>query len=142
MELLDQISAYQALMERKQQLQDALKQTGESIVRQRDALAALMIESEVPKISYNGFSYSVASKTRYSKKAADDADDGLFFERLREAGLSDLIRESVNANTLQGAVSSLVEERGELPGGLEDVLNVYEYVDVVRRKDTTAALKR
>ena len=57
-------------------------------------------------------------------------------EALRENGLGDIIRETVNAQTLQGAMSNLAEENdGELPEEFRTLIRVYEFYDVSRRKE-------
>ena len=92
----------------------------------------MMLEEETTKITRSGFSYSLQEKVRYSKKAGCDND---LFDLLRENGLGDLIKETVNAQTLQGAMSNLAEENGgELPEEFGDVINVYEYLDIAKRK--------
>lgn len=58
-------------------------------------------------------------------------------EMLRGYGLGDLIKETVNAQTLQGAMSNLAEEHGgELPDDFDGIINKFEHYDVGKRKDT------
>ena len=59
-----------------------------------------------------------------------------FLEVLREQGMGDLIQETVNPRTLQSAMSAYVEEHGELSEALASVINVYDYNDITRRRDT------
>ena len=49
--------------------------------------------------------------------------------------VGDIIKETVNAQTLQGAMSNLAAENGdELPEEFAEVINVYEYLDIQKRK--------
>ena len=53
----------------------------------------------------------------------------------KKNGLGDLIKETVNAQSLQGAMSNLAEENDdELPEDFEGLVNVYSFNDVTRRK--------
>ena len=61
---------------------------------------------------------------------------------LREQGLGDIIVETVNSRTLQSTIKNLVEEQGELPAELAEVINSYDTFDIVRRKETNRALKK
>lgn len=136
MGIYELIDHYQMLLEEKGRLEEAKKANTMRLMEARDQLAQAMIEEESPKVSRCGFLFSLQAKTKYSKAAGHEEQ---LFEVLREEGLGDLIQETVNAQTLQGAMSSLVEERGELPEELEDLINVYEYFDVARRKETNRA---
>lgn len=129
MALLEQ---YTCLLQQKDSLAEAVKENNAEVQRCRDDLAAAMIDAEIPRIEWHGYSWSVRPTTKYSKKAG--ADEALF-EALRDNGLGDLIRETVNAQTLQGAMSELARENGdELPDEFLECVNVYEYTDISRRK--------
>lgn len=133
MDILQKIDAYRALLDRKDELAEETKQNNLDVQKCRDELAQMMLEAETPKVSRNGFSYSLQAKTRYSKAAG--ADDQLM-QTLREYGLGDLIRETVNAQTLQGAMSNLAEENdGELPPDFDGIINKFEFYDVGKRKE-------
>ena len=103
-----------------------------------------MIDDDCPKISCRGYTFSLADKTIYSKKSEEALQEaGLdFLDVLREQGLGDIIVETVNSRTLQSTVANLVEEQGELPDELAEVLNVYETFDITRRKESNRALKK
>lgn len=54
---------------------------------------------------------------------------------LRENGLGDLIHETVNANTLSSAMKNLAEENDDqLPDEFIPVINIYEKMDISKRK--------
>lgn len=135
MTITEQVDQYRQLLDRKEQLAEATKENNAAIEIVRDALAALMIDEEVPQISREGYSYSLAVKTKYSKASGQDE---ALMQVLREYGLGDLIRETINAQSLQGAMSNLVAENDdELPEEFNGLVNVYEFNDIVRRKCRT-----
>lgn len=131
--MLQKIDEYKALLDRKEELAGLVKENNAAVEACRNELAELMIAEECTKVSRSGFTYSLASKTRYSKRAG--ADEQLM-EMLRMNGLGDLIRETVNANTLQGAMSELAAENDDqLPEEWSEVISEYSYMDVQKRKE-------
>ena len=95
-----------------------------------------MIDDDVPSISVGGYKFFLQDKTIYSKKSEEMLQAaGLdFLEVLREQGLGDIIVETVNSRTLQSTVKNLVDEVGELPVELAEVLNTYDTYEIGRRK--------
>lgn len=139
MDIFTMIDSYKELLDRKDELADKTKENNRAIEEARNALAQAMIDQEAPKVSRNGFLYSLQDKTKYSKKACDDEE---FFNVLEENGLGDIIKRTVNAQTLQGAMAAAVEENdGELPEEFADYIGVYQYYDVQKRKETNKAAK-
>ena len=132
MKLTEMIEHYNYLLGCKDQLNAQLKDINEEIELKRAELADAMIDADVPKVTHLGYSWSVGTKTRFSKKAGADEE---LFELLRDNGLGDIIKETVNAQTLQGTMSGIAAENdGELPDEWKDVINVYEFNDITRRK--------
>ncbi|MBR4439718.1 MAG: hypothetical protein IKS88_03850 [Clostridia bacterium] len=132
MKLTEMIEHYNYLLGCKDQLNAQLKDINEEIELKRAELADAMIDADIPKVTHLGYSWSVGTKTRFSKKAGADEE---LFEMLRDNGLGDIIKETVNAQTLQGTMSGIAAENdGELPDEWKDVINVYEFNDITRRK--------
>lgn len=144
MELFDKIDQYKALLDRKEALEAETKDNNAAIEELKQQIAQDMIDNECPAISRNGFKYSLQEKTRYSKKAEEKLlEENIdFFEVLRNEGLGDLIKETVNANTLSSTLKAYVEENGELSEELASCVNVYETYDIVKRKETNKAGKK
>lgn len=136
MTIPEQVDAYRALLDEKDRLADETKANNKAIEAAREQLASAMIEEETPQISRNGYSYTLTPKTKYSKAAGKAAGkDAELMDALRANGLGDLIKETVNAQSLQGAMSNLAEENDdELPEDFEGLVNVYSFNDVTRRK--------
>ena len=135
MSIIEQLDAYRALLDKKEQLAEAVKENNRAIEAARDALADSMVSEETMQIVRDGYSYTLTPKTRYSKAAGQDE---ALMEALRSYGLGDLIKESVNAQSLQGAMSDMAEEHDDqLPEEFEGLVNVYTFNDVTRRKART-----
>ena len=128
--LLDMVKEYQALLERRDELATLTKENTAAIEAAKLEITQQMIDDDCPRISTGGYTFTLQSKTAYSKRSEAD-----FFSTLREEGLGDIIVETVNARTLQSTMSAYVEEHGELSEALEAVIKTYDYNDVARRKE-------
>ena len=132
--ILQKIDDYKALLDRKDELAALTKENNVAVENCRNELAELMIAEECTKISRSGFTYSLTPKTKYSKRAGTDEQ---LMEMLRAYGLGDIIKETVNANTLQGAMSELAAENDDtLPEEWAEVISEYSYMDVSKRKES------
>ena len=140
MEMYELIDEYKELLDRKAALEEETKQNNKDLEAKRKQLAQAMIDEESPTVSRCGFIYSLQDKTKYIKKACDE---DAFFETLENAGLGSLIKRTVNAQSLNAAMNELVEGNDdELPEEFEDFIGVYQYYDVVKRKETNKAAKK
>lgn len=132
MELKKKIEQYNALLERKEQLAVQSVENNKEIERVRRELADMMIDTEVDRISSGGFTFTLSEKVNFSKKGGVDE---ILFDTLREDGLGDIIKETVNPRTLQSALKEIAEQNdGELPPQYDGLVSVYRYMDVGRRK--------
>ncbi len=132
------IDEYKNLLDRKDKLKEKTTENNKKLEKKRNELAQAMIDAESPKVSRGGFLYSLQDKTKYNKIGGCDEDG--FFGALEEHGLSDIIKRTVNAQTLNGAMAGLVEENdGELPEEFKDYIKPYQYYDVAKRKETNKA---
>lgn len=138
MKILEMIDNYKALLDKKDELEAATKENNGKIAEIKDALAQAMIDEEMPKISRNGFMYSLQDKTKYSKKG--DIDEDEFFEALEVNGLGDIIKRTVNASTLNSAMNNLAAENDdELPDDFKEYINEYQFYDITKHKETNKA---
>ena len=134
------IDEYKELLDEKDRLKDATTKNNKILEEKRKELAQAMIDAESPKISRGGFLYSLQDKTKYNKIGG--CDENGFFETLEEHGLGDIIKRTVSAQTLNGAMAGLVEENdGKLPEDFEEYIKPYQYYDVAKRKETNKAAK-
>ena len=134
------IDEYKALLDKKDELKDVATENNKALEAKKKELAQAMIDAESPRVSRNGFSYSLQDKTKYNKIGGCDEEG--FYETLEEHGLGDIIKRTVSAQTLNGAMADIVEENdGELPEDFEDYIKPYQYYDVAKRKETNRAAK-
>jgi len=128
----EKIIAYNEALNRKEELAEMTKANNEEVERLRDELANAMIDEEIPSLVYEGYKWTVGEKTKYSKAAG--ADEQLF-DALETDGLGDIIKRTVNAQTLQATMSQIVEDNeGLIPEQYEGIINVYKFNDIYRRK--------
>lgn len=134
MTLSEMAVEYEKLLAEKAELDRQSKENAAAIEEFKEKLKQQMVDEDMPSFTSNGHNYSLTEKTSYSKKSeADLAAAGLdFFGTLREEGLGDLIKETVNAGTLQAAMKNYVQEHGELSPALDSVIRSYPYTDISR----------
>ena len=108
MNIFKLIDEYKELLDTRDRLKDETTANNKALEAKRKELAQAMIDAESPKISRGGFLYSLQDKTKYNKIGGCDED--AFFDTLEEHGLGDIIKRTVNAQTLNGAMAGLVEE--------------------------------
>lgn len=145
MKLTEMLGQYEELLDKKDQLAKDTKDNNAAIDKLKAEIAEMMIDEDIPSQGYGDYIYSLQDKVKYSKRGEAYLQEcGLdFFEVLREQGLGELIKETVNAGSLQSAMKEIAEENdGELPPELDEVVSSYEMTDIARRKSTNKALKR
>ncbi|RKJ19188.1 hypothetical protein D7X48_14840 [bacterium D16-50] len=138
------VREYQKILERKEELAKATKENNQAREELEQEICRMMVDEEKPSTVVDGYSYSLQQKTEYSKLGEDKlAEKGLdFLDVLREQGLGHIIVEKVEPKVLSGACKGIVEENGELPEELAEVVSVYEKLAISRRKANTGALNR
>lgn len=144
MALQDMIQEYEQLLTRKDELAEETKAVNASIEEAKQAIADQMVEDDTPQISVGSYSYSLQNKTKWSKKSeAKLMEEGLdFFEVLREQGLGDLIKETVNARSLDATLNDMAESEEGVPDELLDVVSRYDMLDIRRAKVRNSAVSR
>lgn len=145
MKLTEMLAQYEVLLDKKDQLAQDTKDNNAAIEKLKSEIAETMIDEDIPSQGYGDYVYSLQDKIKYSKRGeAELQEKGLdFFEVLREQGFGDIIKETVNANTLQSTMKAVTDENdGELPPELDEIVSSYEMTDISRRKSTNKALKR
>ena len=145
------IREYKELLDRKEELENLTKENNAAKEKLEQYICKMMIDEEKPSTIVDGFNYSLSQKVMYSKKSEEDLaalekETGLsFFDVLRDQGLGDIIKETVNPRTLQSTVAAMKEDLGEdqdLPEDLTQCLSIYEKLTITKRKANTKALDR
>lgn len=142
--LLELVDLYKELLDKKEELADQTKANNKEIETIKNELTQMMIEEECASVSRNGFKYSLQEKVIYSKRSEEDLaqNETSFFDFLRDEGMGDIIKETVDSRTLSSTIKSMVEEVGELPEHFNAYINTYETMDISKRKETNKALKK
>lgn len=142
--IFELIDNYKKLLDRKEELADMTKTNNKKIDRVKAELSQVMIDTECPNISRNGFIYSLQAKTIYNKMSEKYLiENNLdYFGILRQEGLGDLIQEKVDSRSLSSAINNYVDENGELSPELESIVSVYETYDISKRKEKNKAIKK
>lgn len=143
-ELDEKVRQYQLLLDRKKELEELTKANNSEKDKLEQEICQMMIDQEKPSTVVGEYNYSLSQKTEYSKRSEEYlAENGLdFLETLREQGYGDIIVERVDPRTLSSTCKAIVEEQGELPEELAEVVSSYEKLTISRTKANTSALKR
>lgn len=128
-ELADKLKA---LRDRKQELENDLKQVNADIDSTDWHLANLMAETETQNFTRAGTMFCLTSIVRAS--ATPDRKEDLY-DALRAEGFGSLVYETVNANSLSAFVKEQMAENGDaLPDWLDGLVKVFEKTTVGVRK--------
>lgn len=123
------------LKEAKQEKKDLESQTKELTgkIEILDAqLSQAMTDAEVEKFTRNGSTFYLNTKLFASAKAGNKDE---LIAALKANGYGDLVKETVNSNTLNSFCKEQMEaNEDELPDWLEPVLNTFEKTTVGIRK--------
>lgn len=141
---------YKKLLDRKDELEELTKANNKAKEELEQEIVQIMIDHEKPSTIVDGFNYSLKQETMYSKKSEEElarleSEEGIaFFDVLREQGLGEIIKETVNARTLQSTMKALVEELPEgeeMPEELAKCLSIYPKMGVNKRKASKSAMQ-
>lgn len=143
-EILDKkIREYNKILEEKKRLEKQTKENNAAKEKKEQEIAQIMVDNEKPSTIVDGYTYSLQETKMYSKKAEEKLEqlkieEGIeFFEVLREQGLGSIIKETVNAKTLQSTMMALDDELPEgedLPEDLAKCLNIYSKLGINKTK--------
>lgn len=143
-EILDKkIREYNKILEEKKRLGKQTKENNAAKEKKEQEIAQIMVDNEKPSTIVDGYTYSLQETKMYSKKAEEKLEqlkieEGIeFFEVLREQGLGSIIKEAVNAKTLQSTMKALDDELPEgedLPEDLAKCLNIYSKLGINKTK--------
>ena len=118
----EKIRYYKTILDRKEELAELTKENNAAKDNLEQEICRMMVDEEKPSTIVDGYNYSLSQKVMYSKKSEEDlaalqAETGSsFFDVLREQGIGDIIKEVVDARTLQSTIAGMaaeLEESGE-----------------------------
>ena len=98
-----------------------------------------MLEEDLPSVEFDGYTYAVSLKTKYSFRNAEELFEELGAEKnkfdvLRENGLDWLIKETVDPRTLNSAITEMADSEDGIPEELSAIIRGYDVKDLSRRK--------
>lgn len=136
--LTEMVKDLRGLLDEKDRLEKEAKQNEAAIKAKKQEIAQQMIDEDTPRISCGGYTYGLQAKTAYNKISDETLEaEGIdYLDTLRCEGFGHIIKETVNARTLQSAMAAFVEEHGELTDGLLTIIKPYDYNDISCRKET------
>ena len=121
-----------AAKDKKKELEDETKRMTAEIEKLDKQLSDEMAKEECPNFSHNGSTFYLTSKLYASPKAGGKE---VMFAALRAKGFGDMVKESVNANSLASFVKEQRELNNEtIPEWIEEVVNTFEKITVGIRK--------
>lgn len=138
------IKEYAKLLRQKAELENTLKEIKKEADKCEQAICDAMEEEEKPSSVVDGYTYTYQLRDIYSKRSDEDLldEDIDFFQALRNAGLGDIIKTTVDSRTLSAAISDYIEENGALTEELQGALNQYTKRSISVRKANMTALEK
>lgn len=148
----DLVAEFERLRALKTQLEEDTKANNKALQEIQEKIIDEMIDLDMPSVTidtegYGTFTYTPQVKTKYSLIGEERAQrDGIDrFEVLRENGFDFLIRETVNAQSFNSAITdyiSRLDEGEDVPEDLAAIFSSYEDSRVARTKATKKALEK
>lgn len=127
-----------ALMEArdaKAKAEEVAKEAGRVVRDAEAALFAAMVDAELERVTANGYTFSLDTKTYYSCPAENT--DALH-EVMVTLGRGDIFKYSVHYQTLNATIRELVDQRGELPESVAALVKAFDDGKVSVRKAPAA----
>lgn len=129
--MLELADRYRELRAEKDALNARSKAVNADIEKVEAELVEAMLNEEMQKFDRNGQLFYLSTRT-YASPVAQRAEE--LHRWLKNNGYEDLVKETVNANTLSAFVREQLKEAEQLPPALAELLNVYEKTGVSLRK--------
>ena len=136
--------AYEEARTRKEELSAQLDAAKQALTAAEEALADGLVEADKSSTQWGGRNYSLKCETKYGFLGAEKlAEKGLDkFAVLRENGFDYLIKETVDAKTLNSTMKAQAETEDGIPDDVMEVLSTYDVTGISRTKAKTSALKK
>ena len=150
--LNEMVAEFEQLRARKEELEDLTKENNKALKDIQEKIIDEMIDLDMPSVTlevdgYGTYTYTPQVKTKYSligeeKAMAADIDR---FGVLRENGFDYLIKETVNAQSFNSAITEYISHLGqdeEVPEDLAAIYSTYDDSRVGRTKASKKALEK
>lgn len=140
--LITLIQKYEEIRETKEQISEAEKEVNEAFKEIQEQIVEAMVEADVPKQGYGGFTYSPQTVVHYSFRAEDELNeegkDKIAI--LKANGFGDLVKETVNQRSLESRMRGEAKLEDGIPDEVSDILKTYDELKILRRKTTGKTL--
>lgn len=140
------IQEYEKLRERKDELAEEVKENNAAFKKIQEDICTAMVEEDIPKQGYNGFTYSPQTVTHYSfvtqEKLQEMNADKIEILKGNE-DFRTLIKEEVNAKSFDSFCRNYIKDDpdGELPEDIAAIVSTYDELKINRRAAETKAMK-
>lgn len=129
--VLKQADELKALKDKKKALEAEIKELNQVIDQVQTQLLQSMIDEEVGKFDRKGFTFYSTTRVHASVKAGCKPH---VIDWLKGSEFADMVREDVNARTLEAWAREHVEQNDQLPDGVSDYINMFEKQTISIRK--------
>lgn len=132
MSIFNTASKLKDLKDTKKDLEAQIKDLNVEIAEQEQELVDYMMEEETNNFNHAGFTFYMKNVLQASP-VADRKDE--LYQTLKSEGYGDLVKETVNAQTLKAFVKEQMEENDdELPNWMNGLINTFEKPGIGIRK--------
>ena len=132
MEMFKLAERLKELREKEAQLKSELSEIKNQLNDTTNRLSEQMINQEIQNFSRNGLQFYLSTRTHVNDVAARREE---LFNKLKEQGYGDIVKETVHPQTLKAFVRELKEENDdELPDWLDGLVRIYEEDEVRMKK--------
>lgn len=130
-ELFELSDKYLEARDRKQELEQQLKDATKDMEQIEQEMMQRMTDNEIDSFKRNGVLFSMVSR-EYESANAETKDE--LYKRFKERGYENLF--TINANTLGGVVREMKKDNeGILPEWLDGLINTYEKTTIRIKRD-------
>lgn len=149
--LNDLAAEFERLRARKEELEEQTKANNKALREIQEKIIDEMIDQDMPSVTiftegYGAFTYTPQVKTKYSLVGEEKATAAGFdrFDVLRENGFDFLIRETVNAQSFNSAITEYLGKtpEDEVPEDMQAIISSYDESKVGRVKASKKALEK
>ncbi len=132
MEMFELAEKLKELREKEAQLKGELSEVRDQLNDTMNRLTEQMVNQEIQNFSRNGLQFYLSTRVHVNDVAARREE---LYEKLKEQGYGDIVKETVHPSTLKAFVRELKEEHDdELPEWLEGLVRIYEEDEVRVKK--------
>lgn len=120
-----------ALKDAKKEMESEIKELNKEMEQVQYQLIQSMIDEDVSKFDYKGFTFYSSNRIHASVKAGCKPH---VIDWLKSSEYSDMVKEDVNARTLEAWAKEYIDQNDDLPNEVSDYINMFEKQTISIRK--------